>query len=135
MEQHVHLFNGKNVLEKGKAKLIGPGTKPRNFVCAEDVARLAVRAWSRTRPPFRRLEIGGPGHYSNADVAALYARTAGIAAARLAPAGRRRGGALVLVRPLHRASRACFGSSACPTTRSPSASRARWTSSASSGYA
>jgi len=79
MEHHAHLFNGKNVLEKGKARLIGPGTKARNFVCAADVARLAVRALLEDPPPFRLLEIGGPGHYSNADVAALYARTAGLA--------------------------------------------------------
>ena len=101
MEHHVHRFNGKNVLEKGKAQLIGPGTKPRNFVCAEDVARFAVRALVEDPPPFRRLEIGGPGHYSNADVAALYARMAGIAPrashlpASIAAALSR------LVRPLH----------------------------------
>jgi uncharacterized protein YbjT (DUF2867 family) len=78
MEHHAHLFNGKIVLEKGKARLIGPGTKPRNFVCAADVAQLAVRALLDDPPPFRLLEVGGPGHYSNAEVAALYARTAGL---------------------------------------------------------
>jgi len=101
MEQHVHLFNGKNVLEKGKARLIGPGTKPRNFVCAEDVARFAVRALCEDPPPFRRLEIGGPGHYSNADVAALYAKLSDLPArASHLPAGL--AAALsVLARPLH----------------------------------
>ncbi|MEP7303754.1 MAG: NAD(P)H-binding protein [Caldimonas sp.] len=101
MEQHAHLFLGKGVLEKGKAQLIGPGTKPRNFVCAADVARLAVRALLEDPPPFRSLGIGGPGHYSNADVAALYARTAGIAPrASHLPSGL---AALlaVLARPLH----------------------------------
>ena len=78
MEHHVHAFNGKGVLDKGKAKLIGPGTKPRNFVCAQDVAQLAVRALLEDPPPFRSLAIGGPGHYSNLEVAALYARVAGI---------------------------------------------------------
>ena len=101
MEQHVHLFNGRNVLDKGKARLIGPGTKPRNFVCAEDVAALAVRALREDPPPFRRLEIGGPGHYSNAEVAALYAKIAGVPArASHLPAGV--AAALsVLARPLH----------------------------------
>ena len=47
MEHHAHGFNGKGLLESGKAKLIGPGTKPRNFVCAEDVAEFAVRALLR----------------------------------------------------------------------------------------
>jgi NADH dehydrogenase len=78
MEHHVHAFNGKTVLEKGKAQLIGPGTKPRNFVCAADVAKLALRALLEDPPPFRRLDIGGHGQHSNADIAALYAREAGI---------------------------------------------------------
>jgi uncharacterized protein YbjT (DUF2867 family) len=78
MEHHVHHFNGKGLLEKGKAQLIGPGTKPRNFVCAEDVAALALRALLEDPPPFRVLEVGGHGHFSNVDVAALYARTAGV---------------------------------------------------------
>jgi uncharacterized protein YbjT (DUF2867 family) len=78
MEHHVHNFNGKTVLDKGKAQLIGPGTKPRNFVSAADVAELAVRALLQDPPPFRTLAIGGPGHHGNAEVAAMYARAAGI---------------------------------------------------------
>ena len=78
MEHHVHNFNGRNVLEKGKAQLIGPGTKPRNFVSAADVAEFAVRALLQDPPPFRTLDIGGPGHHNNAEVAAMYARCAGI---------------------------------------------------------
>jgi len=78
MEHHAHNFNGKALLDKGKTQLIGPGTKPRNFVCAEDVAAFAVRALLEDPPPFRTLEIGGHGHFSNADVAALYARTVGV---------------------------------------------------------
>jgi uncharacterized protein YbjT (DUF2867 family) len=101
MEQHVHLFNGKNVLDSGKAKLVGPGTKLRNFVCAEDVARFAVRALQEDPPPFRRLDIGGPGHYSNADVAALYAKVAGIAPRASHLPARFAAVLSVLVRPLH----------------------------------
>jgi len=78
MEHHVHAFNGKQLLEKGKVRLIGPGTKPRNFVCALDVAQFAVRALLDDPPPFRRLVIGGPQHFSNLEVAALYARMAGV---------------------------------------------------------
>jgi uncharacterized protein YbjT (DUF2867 family) len=78
MECHVHHFNGKAVLEQGKAKLIGPADKPRNFVAAADVAHFVVRALLEDPPPFRLLEIGGPGHHSNAEVARLYAREAGI---------------------------------------------------------
>ena len=78
MEHHVHAFNGKGLLEKGTARLIGPGTKPRNFVFARDVAQFAVRALLEDPPPFRSLVVGGPGHHSNLEVAALYARIAGI---------------------------------------------------------
>ncbi|MBL8341914.1 MAG: SDR family oxidoreductase [Rubrivivax sp.] len=79
MEQHVHLFNGAAVLANGKARLIGPGSKPRNFIRAADIAPLAVRALLEDPPPFRTLDIGGHDHASNAEVAALYAREAGIA--------------------------------------------------------
>ncbi len=80
MEQHVHLFNGKAVLDKGKASLIGPGTKKRNFVCAADVAQFAVRSLLEDPPPFRQLDIGGPDNVSNTEVAALYAQLAGVPA-------------------------------------------------------
>ncbi|MBP6764138.1 MAG: SDR family oxidoreductase [Rubrivivax sp.] len=78
MEHHVHAFNGKGLLDKGKVQLIGPGTKPRNFVCAQDVAQFALLALLGNPPLFRSLVIGGPGNYSNLDVAALYARLAGV---------------------------------------------------------
>jgi uncharacterized protein YbjT (DUF2867 family) len=101
MEHHAHAFNGKAVLESGKARLVGAGTKPRNFVCAEDVAEFAVRALLEDPPPFRLLEIGGPGHYSNVQVSELYARTAGIAP-RIGHLPARVAGFLAtLARPLH----------------------------------
>jgi uncharacterized protein YbjT (DUF2867 family) len=78
MEQHVHEFIGKAVLARGKAQLIGPGTKARNFVAAADVAGFAVRALLEDPPRMRDLTIGSPGHYSNAEVAALYAQEAGL---------------------------------------------------------
>lgn len=101
MEHHAHNFIGKSLLEKGKAQLIGTGTKLRNFVCAEDVAVLAVRALLDAPLTFRRLEIGGFGHYSNRDVAALYARLAGVPERiSVIPAGVARA-LSVLARPLH----------------------------------
>ena len=80
MEHHAHNFNGKALLEKGKAQLIGPGTKQRNFVAATDVAIFAVRALLDEPLPFERLEIGGPDNASNNEVTALYARLAGLPA-------------------------------------------------------
>jgi len=78
MEWHVHEFNGKALLAKGKAQLIGPGTKQRNFVAATDVAEFAVRALTEAAPHGPVIEIGSPGNFSNRQVTALYARLAGI---------------------------------------------------------
>lgn len=101
MEHHVHAFNGLNVLNRGKAQHVGPGTKRRNFVAASDVAQFAVRALLDDPLPFTRLDIGGPDHASNTEVAALYARLAGrpLKVSHL-PAGVARAMS-VLVRPLH----------------------------------
>lgn len=101
MEHHVHTFNGLNVLAKGKAQLIGPGTKQRNFIAASDVAQFAVRALLDDPLPFTRLDIGGPDHASNTEVAALYARLSGkpLKLSHL-PAGVARV-VSVLARPLH----------------------------------
>ncbi len=148
MEHHVHALNGQAVLDKGKARLIGPGTKPRNFVCAADVARFALRALLDDPPPFRRLDIGGHGQHSNAEVAALYAREAGIAPRashlRARPASRRarrtwraawRRRSPPRPRRCTPASRASCGWRACPTTPSTSASTARRRSSATTACA
>ncbi len=78
MEWHAHIFNGKSILEKGRTTLLGSATKPRNFVAAGDVAHLAVLALTAPKVVQRVLEIGGPGNFSNKEVAQLYAQTAGI---------------------------------------------------------
>lgn len=78
MEQHVHEFNGKGLLQNGRAQLVGAGTKLRNFVAADDIAQFAVIALTSEPIPGPLLEIGGPGNFSNNEVAALYARLAGI---------------------------------------------------------
>ena len=101
MEHHAHRFIGHGLLSSGKARLIGPGTKLRNFVCAEDIARLAVRALLEDPPPFRRLDIGGPGHFSNVGVAALYARIAGKPLRIQHLPARLAATLAVLARPLH----------------------------------
>ena len=101
MEWHAHIFNGKSILEKSRTQLLGSGTKPRNFVAAIDVAQLAASAL--TAPVIRRrvIEIGGPGNFSNNEVAELYARTAGIEA-RISHLPRTLVGALArIARPIH----------------------------------
>jgi uncharacterized protein YbjT (DUF2867 family) len=78
MEHHVHNFNGKGLLEKGKAQLIGPGTKKRNFVAATDVAHFAVLSLLADPKPFDTIEIGGPGHFSAVEITRMYAQAAGV---------------------------------------------------------
>jgi uncharacterized protein YbjT (DUF2867 family) len=73
MEQHVHRFNGQMLLEHGFSIVIGPGTKPRNFVAVRDVAPFAVQALAEDGLNGRTLEIGGPDNLGNRDVAAMYA--------------------------------------------------------------
>ena len=77
MEWHAHAFNGQRLLDKGSAQLLGPGTKPRNFVAAADVAAFAEGALTAEPMPAPLIEIGSPGNFSNNEVAALYARLAG----------------------------------------------------------
>lgn len=101
MEHHVHNFNGKGLLEKGRVQFIGPGTKKRNFVAGSDVARFAVHALLHEPLPFTVLAIGGHEHLSGLDIVRLYAQAAGVPArASHLPAALARVLA-VLARPVH----------------------------------
>jgi uncharacterized protein YbjT (DUF2867 family) len=76
MEWHAHEFNGKAVLAKGRTVLLGDGTKRRNFIAAGDVALFAVDALTTSALLQRTVELGGPGNFTDDDVARLYARMA-----------------------------------------------------------
>jgi uncharacterized protein YbjT (DUF2867 family) len=78
METHAHNLNGKPLLESGKTTLLGKGTKPRNYVAVRDVAHYAVLALTDPGLKNLTLEIGGPGNFTNKQVAAMYARIANI---------------------------------------------------------
>ncbi len=78
MEWHVHILNGKSILENGKTSLLGKGTKLRNFVAVRDVAQFAVRALIDPKLKNRTLDIGGPQNVTNNQVAELYGRIAGV---------------------------------------------------------
>jgi uncharacterized protein YbjT (DUF2867 family) len=100
MEHHVHKFNGQMLLEKGFTVIIGPGTKPRNFVAVRDVAPFAVQALAEDGLNGRTLEIGGPDNLSNSDVAAMYVVRARRGRVKHLPVGVARVMARV-IRPLH----------------------------------
>ena len=72
MECHVHRFNGELLLQRGFTVIVGPGTKPRNFVAVQDVASFAVQALAQDDLNGRTLEIGGPDNLGNSEVAAMY---------------------------------------------------------------
>ena len=101
MEFHAHELIGKAVLAGKPARLIGPGTKPRNFVSADDVAKLAVHALTTLGIDGETIAIGGPGNFGNRQVAELYAQAAGTPLrVSILPVAVARGLAQ-LARPLH----------------------------------
>lgn len=73
MEQHVHEFLGKPLLDRGFTVIFGAGRKRRNFVSVRDVAPFAVTALRDDTLVNRTLDIGGPDNISSRDVAAMYA--------------------------------------------------------------
>jgi NADH dehydrogenase len=100
METHVHRLNGQMLLEHGFTVIIGPGTKPRNFVAVRDVAPFAVQALTEDGLNGRTLEIGGPDNVSNREVAAMYQVRAHRGRVVHVPVGAAKVLA-TLVRPLH----------------------------------
>ena len=78
MEWHAHEFNGRHILAGGKTTLLGRGTKRRNFVAAADVARVVVRSLDDPSLRGETIEVGGPGNYTDNEVAELYGRAAGL---------------------------------------------------------
>jgi uncharacterized protein YbjT (DUF2867 family) len=100
MEQHVHEFLGRLILDKGFAVIFGPGRKRRNFVSARDVAPFAVMALRGDELLGRTLEIGGPDNISTRDVATMYMLRSRQGRVFHAPVGIARVGAQI-VRPLH----------------------------------
>ena len=77
MESHAHALIGEPILRKGKTVLFGRGEQPRNFVAADDVAQLAVLAFSDPSLAGRTVDVGGPENLTNMDVVRLYERASG----------------------------------------------------------
>lgn len=77
METHAHQLIGEPVLRNGKTVLFGRGEQPRNFVAADDVARVALQAVEDPATAGETLEIGGPENLTNMDVVRIYERLLG----------------------------------------------------------
>ncbi len=113
MEQHVHAFIGKPLLDKGFAVIFGPGRKRRNFVSVRDVAPFALTALRDDTLLGRTLDIGGPDNVSNRDVAAMYALRSRQGRAIHLPLGVAHVGG-TLLRPLHEGVARLFDVAAVP---------------------
>jgi uncharacterized protein YbjT (DUF2867 family) len=100
MEQHVHLFNGRMLLDKGFTVIVGPGNKPRNFVAVRDIVPFAVQALTTDTVEGRTIDIGGPDHASNREVALMYSVRARQGKVHHLPLPLARAAAAV-VRPFH----------------------------------
>jgi uncharacterized protein YbjT (DUF2867 family) len=77
MDFHAHALIGKPILTKGKIVLIGRGEQPRNFVAADDVARIAMLALRDESFANETVDIGGPENLTDMEVVRLYERAAG----------------------------------------------------------
>lgn len=78
METHAHLLIGKSILVKGKTNLLGKGNKLRNFIAVKDVSYFASMALMGINLINRELNLGGPGNFTNNDVAEFYGRLANV---------------------------------------------------------
>jgi len=77
MEVHAYELIGKAVLAGKTVILFGPGTNPKNFVAAADVAALIVRAIGAEELRGETVEIGGPENLSSRQIVAVFERMTG----------------------------------------------------------
>ncbi|MDQ3244402.1 MAG: SDR family oxidoreductase [Gemmatimonadota bacterium] len=77
MEIYAYDLIGKPVTTGKRVMLLGPGTNPRNYVAAADVARLVVLAIEDVRLRGRTVEIGGPENLSAHQVVETFERVTG----------------------------------------------------------
>ena len=101
MDVHAHMLIGEPIARTGKAVLFGRGERPRNFVAADDVARIALLAADDPASVGETIDVGGPEDLSNMEVVRLYERLCGRRArVRHVPLSVVRTAARVM-RPLH----------------------------------
>lgn len=72
MEAHAHQFIGDPIIKNKRVFLFGRGEQPRNFVAAEDVARVVMLIPGDKSLIGQTIIVGGPGNHSNMDVVRLY---------------------------------------------------------------
>ena len=77
MEVHAYQLIGKAVLEGKRVVLMGKGNNPRNFVAAEDVAKVVVGALRIPSLRGETVEVGGPENLTARQVVEVFRRVSG----------------------------------------------------------
>lgn len=72
MEMHAEQMIGLRVKANKPVVVFGPGTAARNFVAAEDVAKVVVAELRCSDPQSRSINVGGPQNLSTRDIIAVY---------------------------------------------------------------
>lgn len=77
MDTHAYQLLGKNVIEGKRVVLPGKGINPRNFVAAEDVAKVIVGAIRIPALRGETIDVGGPENLTNREVVQIFERLSG----------------------------------------------------------
>jgi NADH dehydrogenase len=77
MEIHAYMLIGKPVVEGKRVMLAGKGTNPRNFVAAEDVAKVVVGALRIPSLRGETIDVGGPENLTARQVVQVFERLSG----------------------------------------------------------
>lgn len=77
MEIHAYMLIGKAVIEGKRVTLMGKGTNPRNFVAAEDVAKVVVGALRIPSLRGETIDVGGPENLTAHQVVETFERVSG----------------------------------------------------------
>ena len=77
METHAYFLIGKGVIEGKRVMLFGKGKNPRNFVAAEDVAKVIVGALKIPSLRGVVIEVGGPQNLTSTQVVETFERVSG----------------------------------------------------------
>lgn len=77
METHAYQLIGKAVIERKRVVLFGRGKNPRNFVAADDVAKVIIGALRIPSLRGETIEIGGPENLTADQVVRTFERVSG----------------------------------------------------------
>lgn len=77
MEVHAYMLLGKAVIEGKRVMVMGKGTNPRNFVAAEDVAKVIMGALRIPALRGETIEVGGPENLTAHQVVEVFEKVSG----------------------------------------------------------